>query len=161
VEKLSNWLQVRYGDRKRVFSDPGSPIKDEYEPVFDKRGVWHLEKSGERNIFDEIQTHADSCDINIIMARYRNGETDVLTRVQGVYADVTQIPTDYAGVMNMKLQAEKLFYGLSAEVREKYGNSVEQFMSALGTKEGLEDIGFKFEAAAAESPKEEGAVNES
>ena len=159
--KVSNWLQVRYGDRKRFFTDPGSPIKDEYEPVFDNRGVWHLEKCGERNIFDEIQTHADSCDINIIMARYRNGETDVLTRVQGVYADVTEIPTDYAGLMNMKLQAEKLFYGLSAEVREKYGNSVEQFMSALGTKEGLEDIGFKFDASPVETFKEEGDVNES
>lgn len=115
-----------------------------YEPVYDRKGVWHLEKSGKTNKYLEIQAYADSCDINVIMARYRNGETDVLQQIQGTYGDFSEIPTNYADLMNAKLQAEKLFMSLSAETREKYNNSVEQFMSEIGSKEGLEKLGVKF-----------------
>lgn len=142
----SNWLEERFStDRHRLFCDRGSRVVTTFSPVFDQRGIWHLEETGKENRYLDIQSHADSCDINVIMARYRNGETDVLSRVQGFFGDVTELPTNYIDVMNAKIKAEKLFNGLSPEVKEKYGNSVDMFMAALGTKEGLEAIGFKFE----------------
>lgn len=136
-------------DHKRIHSDIGSRKKTEYQPVYDKAGVWHLEKSGETDIYLEIQSYAMSCDINVIMARYRNGETDVLSAVQGVYGDFSNVPTNYSDIMNAKLEAERLFMSLAASVREKYNNSVEQFMAEIGTKAGLEKLGVSFDAPAA------------
>lgn len=138
-----------YGKKVRFQCDHGSRTKTEYEPVYDKRGVWHLEKVREKDIYMDIQAYADECDINVIMARYRNGETDVLSRIQGVYGDFSNIPTNYAEIMNQKLEAERLFMGLSADVREKYNNSVEQFMAEIGTKSGLEKLGVSFDTPVA------------
>lgn len=142
--KFENWLQRRFKKHDRMFCTAGDRVHIDYHPVYDNAGVWHLEECGKTNTYLEIQSHADSCDINIIMARYRNGETDVLSRIQGIYGDVTDVPTNYADIMNQQLRARDLFMSLAPEVREKYNNSVEQFMSSFSTKEGWEAIGFKF-----------------
>lgn len=131
-------------NRTRTHLCSGSRKKQEFQPVYDRAGVWHLEPTKQSNLYLDIQSYADSCDINVLMARYRNGETDVLQQIQGVYGDFSNIPTNYAELMNAKVQAESLFSGLSADVREKYNNSVEQFMAEIGTKEGLEKLGVKF-----------------
>lgn len=152
---------TQYREQVRYRTDPGSRIKTDYEPVYDRTGKWHLEKCGETDVYLEIQSHADSVDLNIIMQRYRNGETDVLKAVQGAYGDISNIPTNYAELMNAKLQAESLFMSLSADAREKYNNSVEQFMSELGTKAGLEKLGVSFDAPApAPAPVESEVVKE-
>lgn len=152
----------RIFDHKRVHCHSGTFEKPEYQPVYDRAGVWHLEKTGKMiHTYEEIQAYADECDINTIMRRYALGDTDVLSRIQGTYGDVSNIPTNYAELMNAKLEAERLFYGLSAEVREKYNNDVTQFMAEIGTKEGLEKIGVKFDepaAVPAVADKKEGAV---
>lgn len=142
--KFRNWLDVRY-DHKRQFCEVGKRVHTEYQPVYDTRGQWHLEPAGQSNHYLEIQSHAESCDINIIMARYANGETDVLSKMQGVYGDFTQVPTNYADIMNAQIKAKALFMSLAPEVREKYGNSVEQFMASFSTKEGWEAVGFHFD----------------
>lgn len=145
IEFVPEIVRRLNGKHQRTHCRAGERIKIEYQPVYDRRGVWHLEESGTTNAYLEIQSHAESCDINIIMARYRNGETDVLSRIQGVYGDVTNVPTDYAEILNLQLKAEQLFKGLSADVRAKYGNSVEQFMASFSSREGWEAIGFKFD----------------
>lgn len=152
-------------DHKRVHTATGSRYKTEYQPVYDKAGVWHLEPTGKTDIYLDIQSYAMSCDINVIMQRYRNGEVDVLSAVQGVYGDVSNIPTNYAEIMNAKLEAERLFASLAADVRAKYNNSVEQFMAEIGTRAGLEKLGVNFDAPSQApttvSAKEEVASNES
>lgn len=145
-------LQLR--GHKRVFCAAGDREVIEYQPVYDKNGEWHLEESGKSNQYLEIQSHADSCDINIIMARYRAGETDVLQQIQNSYGDVSNMPTNYADIVNAKLKAEQLFMSLSPDVREKFNNSTEQFMARVGTKEGLEALGYKFE----QQPQKESSV---
>lgn len=140
-----NELQRRLdGKHERRYCNAGNRESIDYQPVYDRRGVWHLEESGKTNKYLEIQSHAESCDINIIMARYRSGETDVLSRIQGVYGDVSDVPADYAEILNRQIKAEQLFAGLSADIRAKYGNSVEQFMASFATRQGWEDIGFEF-----------------
>lgn len=164
-QKFSFAPEIQLRGHKRIFTAHGEREKPEYYPVFDKRGVWHLEQKGTTNTYLDIQAHADSCDINVIMARYRNGEIDVLQQIQASYGDVTNIPTNYADIMNAQIKAKDLFMSLAPEVREKFGNSVEQFMARIGTREGLEALGYKFEAPAASvapaaSESETGGVTE-
>lgn len=155
--KFDNWLQRRYEPKKRsrIRCKRGDRIHIDYHPVYDARGVWHLEESGKTDSYLEIQSHAESCDINILMARYRNGEVDVLSRIQGIYGDVSEVPTNYAEIINAKLRAEEMFMGLSPELRESYGNSVEQFMASLSTKAGWKALGINFDP-----PKNDAAVAE-
>lgn len=133
-------------EHKRFHCSSGQREKLTYQPVFDRAGVWHLEENGKTNVYLDIQSYADSCDINVIMARYRNGETDVLSKIQGTYGDFSNIPRNYADLMNAKIEAENLFMSLAAPVRERYNNSVEQFMSEIGTRAGLEKLGVSFDA---------------
>lgn len=143
-------------DHHRVHCHSGDFEKPEYQPVYDKAGVWHLEPTGKLiHTYLEIQAYADECDMNTIMRKYALGDTDVLSRIQGTYGDVSRIPTNYAELMNAKLEAERLFYGLAAEVREKYNNSVEQFMAEIGTKEGMEKLGLVPEAVPAAAPADQ------
>lgn len=140
---------TRYANHVRFHSPVGDREKIEYKPVYNRAGEWHLEECGKHSVYDEIQSFADSCDLDVIMSRYRNGETDVLQQVQGTYGDISNIPRNYADILNAKLEAERLFMSLAPEIREKYNNSCEQFMAQLGTQEGLEKLGVSFDAPAA------------
>lgn len=146
MERSLNFVpELQLRGHKRIFSSHGEREKRVFQPVFDKRGIWHLEQTDTSNTYLEIQSHADSVDINVIMARFRAGETDVLQQIQNQYGDVSEMPTNYADIVNAQLKAEALFKSLSAEIREKFNNSVEQFMARIGTKDGLEVLGYKFD----------------
>lgn len=155
VLKFENW-RMRQLKPIRRFCDNGTREKKSYQPIYDRAGVWHLEEMDTKiQTYMEIQSYKDECDINLIMARYRNGETDVLSKVQGVYGDFNNVPNDFAQVLNDTIKMEQVFMSLAPEVREKFNNSFEQFGAALGTKE-WQDIMFptKSEPAPAEPVKE-------
>ena len=145
---FQNQYQRRFDNPQRFRTVCGDREAVTYQPVYDRKGIWHLEETGKENRYLDIQSHADSCDINVIMARYRNGEVDVLNQIQGTYGDFSNVPTNYADLMNAKIKAENLFMSLAADVREKYNNSVEQFMAEIGTKEGMQKLGVSFEQPA-------------
>lgn len=117
--------------------------RQEYQPVYDRKGVWHLEPTKKSNAYMEIQAHADSCDLNIIMQRYLRGEVDVLQQVQGYYGDVSNIPSNYAEILNETIRGESLFRSLAPDIRAKFGNSAEQFISALGDGSAWDILGVK------------------
>lgn len=137
----------------RRYMDAGTREKKDYMPVYDKAGVWHLEEKKGHKIqtYLEIQSYADECDINVIMARYRNGETDVLSQIQGVYGDFSNVPTNYAEILNDTIKMEQIFMSLAPEVRERFNNSVEQFGASLGTKE-WQDVMFPPKSEQATAP---------
>lgn len=118
--------------RVRCFTPVGSPEVTQYVGKYDKDGVLQLEVSGIVNLYDQIQSHADSVDINTIISRYENGEVDVLARVQGVYEDVTGAPRTYAEMLNMIRAGEEIFEQLPADLRAQYNNSFEQFFAQGG-----------------------------
>lgn len=121
----------------RTCTPSGDPIHIEYSGRYDENGVLVLDKTGETNIYNEIQSHADSVDINTIIRRYESGEVDVLSRAQGLFMDVTQAPKTYAEMLNLLRCAEEVFDGLPADVRAKFDNSFEQFFAQNGMEQIL------------------------
>lgn len=119
-------------DPVSTFTPAGDPVHVEYSGKFDEKGILRLEKVGETNIYNEIQSHADSVDINNIIRRYESGEVDVLSRAQGIFADVTSAPRSYAEMLNLIRRAEEAFDALPADVRAKFDNSFEQFFAQDG-----------------------------
>lgn len=112
-------------------SNPGTPVHKLLKPKFDKSGNYELVEAGEVNVYDEIQSHAESCDINVLMKRYANGDASALSKVQGTYFDVTGMPKTYAEMLNTLISAENQFNALPLEERAKFDHSFEKWLAAL------------------------------
>lgn len=122
---------TQFDDHARVHCDPGNPVKTLYGPIFDKNGVMSLQEIGKHNLYDEIQSHADSVDIHVLLQRYAQGDVGVFARVQGAYGDFTQMPRTFAEALNTMIAAEQYFNGLPVDVRAQFGHSFQQFIASM------------------------------
>lgn len=130
--KFDTWY-----DRKkdhRIISEPGSGMKATYKMTVDKDGRRELRKSGEYNLYAEIQSYKDSCSIDYILSRFAAGDSTALSRVQGIYGDFSQVPTTMAEVMQHVIDAEHYFNALPLDVREQFNFSPSEFFAQFGTE---------------------------
>mgnify|MGYP000326738181 FL=1 len=113
--------------KKRVLSSARSPRRIHVGRSFDIK-----EKRTE-------QHHAKSCDVNTIMARYlKTGVIDHVTRHKGTYGDVSG--ADYLTAQNLVAEQKTIFEELPAFARDHYENDVANYLEALQTDEGLEEL---------------------
>lgn len=122
--KFLNWRFSKPGDS----SISGSRYKTEYSAKFDDNGVLVLEEVGKKDIYEFIQSFAESCDINTILKRYESGDTDALQRVQGFYFDASNLPDNMSEVLNKLNHAETEFNKMPADFKEMYGNDFARFI---------------------------------
>lgn len=122
-------------DPKRFCCASGSPEKIDYSPVIKDDGSWELKESGKTNVFDEIQSHRDSVDIHVLMARYEAGEVDALNRRQGFYADISGMPKTPAEWFQRVQDGKDAFMALPAEIRAKFGHNFENWMINMGSED--------------------------
>lgn len=135
-------FDTQYTPHDRILANVGSPVKVLFRGKYDANGRVVLEKSGEENLYDYIQSFRDSVDLNVILARFSNGEVDALSKAQGFYADVTDFPKNMAEALNRINQAEEMFKALPLETRQKFDCSFEQFLAQSGTEDWLSKMGF-------------------
>lgn len=122
---------TRYSDRERVYAAPGSRVHLIYQPVIDDDGVLDLVVTGQEDIYEQIQSHRDSVDINVLLQRFANGDSEALMRAQGTYGDFTTLPSTYAELLNSVIAGEHYFSQLPVEIRAKFGHSFQQWMAAM------------------------------
>ncbi len=134
-------FKTQYDARERIETNPGNPIKQLYTGCYNERGQVELKEDGTENIYDFIQSFAESTDIHSILRRYENGEVDVLEKVQGFYGDVTDMPKSYAEALQRISDSEKVFMSLPVEVRAKFGHSFSEFLAASNDADFLERLG--------------------
>ena len=136
-------FDTQYTPHNRIAANPGSPIKVVYGGKYDANGRVVLEKKGEENLYDYIQSFRDSVDLNVILARFSNGDVEALNKAQGFYADVTDFPKNMADALNRINQAEEMFKSLPLEIRQKFDCSFEQFLAQSGSDDWLSKMGFE------------------
>lgn len=129
-----------FDKRARVHCDSGNAMKKVYKPIVRDDGVVELAEAGQESLYDYIQSWKDSVDINVILARYANGDVDALSKVQGAYGDFTQFPKTYAEVLNRVNQGKLLFEDLPLPLREKYNHDFGQFMAAMDQEDFWEQF---------------------
>ncbi len=112
-------------------SKPGSGMKDTYKMHVDENGKRELKKSGEYNLYAEIQSYKDSVSIDYILTRFVNGDETALSRVQGIYGDFTQMPKTMAELQQRVIDAEHLFDSLPLDIRAQYNHSASEFFAQL------------------------------
>lgn len=136
----------------RTSSKTGSPTKPAFKMKVDVKGRRKLIADGIINIYEQIQSHKDSCDINLILTKYMNGDKTVLSKVQGFYGDYTNIPTSLNELQNRVLDAERLFYQLPIETREKFEHNPGIFYNMVGSDAFNEILGLNGTDKSKDSP---------
>lgn len=134
-------FKTQYHERGRVHCNHGERLHTVYGAVYDDSGRIQLEEKGQESIYDHIQSFAESVDIHVILKRFTNGETDVLSKVQGFYGDFTGLPTNYAQLLNTVNDGQQLFDSLPVETRAKFGHSFNEFMTCLCDGTLMERLG--------------------
>lgn len=147
-------------DRERVYSEVGSRIRPTYEARFDDDGNEYIAQTGEEDLYDEIQSHKLSVDINYILARFASGDTEVLARKQGVYGDFTQFPKTYAEMLNTVNQAQSIFDSLPVEVKHRFGDSMQVWLSQYGTDDWSKKMGYEVQPVEGLQVNPDAAVSE-
>lgn len=135
-------FKTKYDSHSRVFQHPGNPIKTVFSSRYDDHGVLDLQPTGEENLYDYIQSHAQSTDIHVILERFSNGETDVLSQIQGFYADASDMPKTYAEVLNAVIAGEQTFNRLPVEVKQQFDNSFAVWLAAMDKPDFISRMGF-------------------
>lgn len=134
-------FRTQYDPSPRIIANPGNRFKTLYSPVYSKSGVLNLQESGQHDLYAEIQSHADSVDIHVLLERFAKGDVGALSRIQGAYGDFTQMPHTFAEALNTFIAAEQYFLGLPVEVRDRFGQDFHQFLAAMDTPDFLERSG--------------------
>ncbi len=151
-------FKTQFDARDRIQSNAGSPIKQLYSGSYNERGQVELREDGTENLYDFIQSFAESTDIHAIMRRFESGEVDVLEKVQGFYGDVTEMPKTYAEALQRIADSEKVFMSLPLDVRAKFGHSFSEFLAASNDADFLERLGVQVEKPVSPEPEPEPGV---
>ncbi|UPW40971.1 internal scaffolding protein [Sigmofec virus UA08Rod_5899] len=145
-------FKTQYDNHDRVYQNPGDPVKTLYGPIFDKNGVMSLKVTGKHDLYGEIQSHAESVDIHVLLQRYQNGDPGALARVQGAYGDFTQMPQTFAEALNTMIAAEQYFMGLPVETRSEFGHSFQQFIASMDAPDFSKRMGISPDVPAPSVP---------
>lgn len=124
-------MSTQFRPRARFRANSGSREKILYAPQVAKDGTYELVESGREDLYASIQSHAESVDIHVILDRYARGDLGALSRVQGVYADVTGVPGTYAEMLNLVVAGEVQFNSLPLETRAKFDHSYAKWIAAM------------------------------
>lgn len=116
---------TKYDETRCVVSTPGQRLTPEYQLRVDDEGVDYLEHVGNTDLQASINSHKDSVDINLIMARIENGEKDLLERAKGFYADVTDCNVNLQDALNIGIKGESLYQKLPLEIKNKFSGYVD------------------------------------
>lgn len=123
--------RTQYHPHERILQNPGSPERILYQSKLQDDGTIALIPSGKEDLYASIQSHKDSCDIHVLLARYQNGDPEALSRVQGVYTDVIGMPKSYAELLNAVISGRQYFDSLPKEVKDRFDQSFEKFMVSM------------------------------
>lgn len=121
-------FRTRYSEMKTVFSNPGKRMKVVYELKVNEKGKRGIEKVGETDLQQEIDAEFPSVDLNMVLKRLENGDSDALEKVKGFYADIANLPVDMRSIMEMNEQASKIFNSMPDNYKKLYENDYLQFL---------------------------------
>lgn len=127
-----NYKSILTVDSSQYISNPGQKEKDlyEYQTIDGKK---ELVKNGSKtSVYDLIQSHRLETDINNIITRFLNGDSEVLCRTKGTYGDFTIMPKTYAELYSRLQECENIFNSLPVDIKKDFDFSASKFWSEYG-----------------------------
>lgn len=124
-------IRTQFMPHARVHANPGTREKILYTPRFNDDGGFELIEAGKENLYEYIQSHKDSVDINLILKRFARGDVSALQRRQAMFGDFSEAPSSLAEAMNSMIIAENYFNALPLETRAKFDHNFHKFLSSI------------------------------
>lgn len=125
--------------RLTVFSSSGSPVKDKFIMEVTSKGYPSLRKTGERNVYDEIQSYREGCDLAAILQSFGNECPRFnplgFEKAEGFVNDFSDL-SSLGDLVNDGEAVKQFFNELPLEVRNFFDNSVHKFARDF-TSEGF------------------------
>lgn len=135
-------FKTPYTNYDRTISKAGNRMRDEYEYDIDRKsGTKILVKKGETDIYEEIQQYAEDVKIENILKRVALGDMSDF-RPDGIYADVTDIPTNLIEAQAHMVKVENIWNNVPIEIKDKYNHNLDEFIAAAGSEAWLIDMGY-------------------
>lgn len=129
--------------RERKYTEAGSGIRTTYELRFSpETGAQELFEKGKEDFQAQIQSHAESCDLSVIIRRVNAGETDLLSVNMGSYGDFTGIPESAHEVFQARIDAKNTWSNLSDEQKAVFGD-FDTFAETAGSDEWFKNLGIE------------------
>lgn len=142
----SNWA-TSYTKRENPKTEPGSRIHTTYTLMYDKDGKRDLEPTGKIDIYQQIQSYRSSCDLKILLERYKDGDVMALESIragkQPLYGDFSDAPGTLAEYYQRISQAEADFAAMPVSVREKFNFSASEYFASIGSQYWADAVGIK------------------
>lgn len=104
---------------------------DYVEKIDKSTGRSMLLESSRKNIREYVLASFESTKLENLLVRFANGDINALNRVQGFYDDISSMPTSLVEAHEMLQNAKNEFSSLPLEIREKFGNDVNQFIAGF------------------------------
>lgn len=141
IRTLFGVLQNMPKMRVDVASCPGSPVKDKFIMEVTSKGYPSLRKTGEHNVYDEIQSYREGCDLSAILQSFGNECPRFnplgFEEAEGFVNDFSDV-SSLGDLVNDGEAVKQFFNELPLEVRNCFDNSVHKFARDF-TSEGFLD----------------------
>lgn len=115
----------------RYTSNPGNRYRKSYVGKRDRYGKLTLQCTGRVDQYAIIQADKMSTDINVILSRFVDGDSTVLSRMQAVFGDFTGLPDSYIGMVNMIEEGKRNFEELPPQMRAVFGNDFVRMLASF------------------------------
>lgn len=117
-------------DKSKYFCNPGSQYAEEHIIKIDDQGHKTLVKSGETtNVYLKIQAHADSVDIEKILARCEIEGYEILDQRNVLEGDVTLAPKSMLEAAQKLQEAENRFNKMPIDIRREFNFDFNQYIA--------------------------------
>lgn len=144
--KFNNWLGIVHDSDSghHIFSNCGKQLVNRKTLKIGSYGYPVLADNGKHNLYSEIQSYKDSCDLATILQTFDLGSIGGLTFDElGDLDDFTSAPKTPAELLNVVNTGQVFFNELPVSVRSAFGHSLYNFVNSFGS----DDFRTKLEAA--------------
>ncbi len=107
----------------------------DYQPIIEDGSI-HLVEAGRTDIQAVIDSYADCCDMHLILQRLSMGDTSVLNPKIPMFGDFTACPSTLAGILNLKLEAQRVYDHLEPAVREQF-EDFDAWLASSGSQDWI------------------------
>ncbi len=140
--KFSNWLGVVHDSiDTHVYICCGDSDVPRKSLVIGSRGYPELKVIGTHDLYAEIQSYRDTCDLESILKTFDLSSIGGLTFDKlGELDDFINAPQSPADLLNVINRGQVLFDELPVDVRAKFGHSLYNFVDTFGSADFLQKL---------------------
>lgn len=124
-------LRNSFSENIEYHSESGDGFETKWEYVIDEKGKRIRREAGKINVYEKIQASLPSTDIQSILIRVANGESNLINVPNLGFIDTSSLPLDENERIEMVSKAKDSFEKLDPSIKAAFGNSFGKFYKAV------------------------------